>query len=177
MVRKLIGRGPMRIGSLRPLLLVAAVACSRPAEAPAQLDGASSSFARSKDPAVRAAAAMVESGRPWHATETLDSAYGAQATRSPEVVMLSAVAAAVWGGWNRVDRELTTASWLDSLFDGRGRELLARAALARGADSTARMHAERAVSESRSERDRGIREILLARALDRLRAAQCPRAL
>jgi hypothetical protein len=78
--------------------------------------------------------------------------------------MLSAVAAAVWGGWNRVDRELTTASWLDSLFDGRGRELLARAALARGADSIARMHAERAVNESRSERSR-IREILLARAL------------
>ena len=159
--------GPMKIGSLRPLLLVAAVACSRPAEAPAQLDGSSSPFARSKDAAVRAAAAMVESGRPWHATETLDSAYGALATRSPEVVMLSAVAAAGWGGWNRVDRELATASWLDSLFDGRGRELLARSALARGADSIARMHAERAVNESRTDRDRGIREVLLARALDR----------
>ena len=157
----------MKFGCLRPVLLVAAAACSRPSEAPAQLDGSSSPFARSNDAAVRAAAVMVESGRPWHATETLDSAYGGQAARSPEVVMLSAVAAAAWGGWNRVDRELATASWLDSLFDGRGRELLARAALARGADSVARLHAERAVSESRTERERGIREVLLARALDR----------
>lgn len=116
---------------------------------------------------MRAAAAAMESGRPWRATEILDSAYRGQATRSAEVVMMSAVAAAGWGGWTRVDRELSAASWLDSLFDGRGRELLARAALARGADSVARLHAERAVGESRTERDRGIREVLLARALDR----------
>ena len=53
------------------------------------------------------------------------------------------------------------------MFAGRGRELLARAALARGTDSIAQLHAERAVAESRTERDRGIREVLLARALDR----------
>jgi soluble lytic murein transglycosylase len=157
----------MRTGLFRSLLLVAAVACSRPADAPAQLDGSPSPFTKSRDAAVRAAAAAVESGRPWRATEILDSAYRAQATRSADVVMMSAVAAAGWGGWARVDRELSTATWLDSLFDGRGRELLARAALARGADSLAGLHAERAVAESRTERDRGIREVLLARALDR----------
>jgi hypothetical protein len=64
----------------------------------------------------------------------------------PEVVLLSAMAAANWGGWDRVDRELTAVPWLDSMFAGRGRELLARAALARGADSVARFHAERAVA-------------------------------
>jgi len=116
---------------------------------------------------VRAAAAMVESGRPWRATEILDSAYRSAPTRSADVVLLSAMAAANWGGWDRVDRELTTVTWLDSLFDGRGRELLARSALARGADSIAALHAERAVAESRTERDRGIREVLVARALDR----------
>ena len=152
---------------LRPLLLVVAVACSRPADAPAQLDGSISPFAGSKDAAVRAAAAMLESGRPWRATEILDSAYRAVTARSPEVVLLSAMAAANWGGWDRVDRELTAVPWLDSMFEGRGRELLARAALARGADSAARFHAERAVGEARTERDRGIREVLMARALDR----------
>jgi len=157
----------MRFGLLRPLLLVVAVACSRPTDAPAQLDASITSFTGSKDPAVRAAAAMLESGRPWRSTEILDSAYRAATTRSPEVIMLSAMAAASWGGWNRVDRELATVPWLDSMFDGRGRELLARAGLARGADSVARIHAERAVAESRTERDRGIREVLMARALDR----------
>jgi soluble lytic murein transglycosylase len=81
--------------------------------------------------------------------------------------MMSTLAAAAWGGWSRVERELSAASWLDSSFDGLGRELLARAALARGADSLARAHAERAIGESRTERDRGVREVLLARALDR----------
>ena len=77
------------------------------------------------------------------------------------------MAAANWGGWDRVDRELAAVPWIDSMFAGRGRELLARAALARGADSLAQVHAERAVAESRTDRDRGIREVLLARALDR----------
>ena len=157
----------MRFGVLRPLLLVVAVACSRPADAPAQSDGTIAPFAGSKDATVRAAAAMLESGRPWLASEILDSVYRSATTRSPEVVLLSATAAADWGGWDRVDRELTAVPWLDSMFDGRGRELLARAALARGADSLAQLHAERAVGESRTERDRGIREVLLARALDR----------
>jgi len=158
----------MRLGLLRPLLLVVAVACSRPADAPAQLEASPSPFAGSKDAAVRAAATMLESGRPWRATEILDSAYRAQTARSAEVVLLSAMAAAGWGGWSRVDRELSTAAWIDSTFNGRGRELLARAALARGEDSVARFHAERAIAESRNERDRGVREVLLARALDRL---------
>jgi len=157
----------VRLGVLRPLLLVAAVACSRPDDAPAQLAGSISPFAGSNDAAVRAAATMLEFGRPWRATEILDSAYRSATTRGPEIVLLSAMAAANWGGWDRVDRELTAVPWLDSIFAGRGRELLARAALARGADSLAQLYAERAVAESRTERDRGIREVLFARALDR----------
>ena len=76
----------MRSGLLRPLLLVVAVACSRPADAPAQLDASITAFAGSKDAAVRTAAAMLESGRPWRATEILDSAYRAGTSRNPEIL-------------------------------------------------------------------------------------------
>jgi soluble lytic murein transglycosylase len=152
---------------VRLFAMTAVVACARPDEAPAQLDADASRFSRSRDAAVRAAAAALEAGRPWRATEMLDSAYRGAAARTPEVVLLSATAAAAWGGWQRVERDLTGATWLDSQFDGGGWELLARAALARGADSLAREDAARALSRASTDRDRGIREVLLARALDR----------
>ena len=110
---------------------------------------------------------MLALGHPWRATEIIDSVYPGSSARSAEVALLSATAAAAWGGWTRVERDLANVPWLDTEPDGRGRELLARAALARGADSIARVHAERALSSARTDRDRGVREILLARALDR----------
>lgn len=152
---------------VRLVLLALAVACSRPDAAPAQTDNALAPFAGSRDPAVTAAVVALASGRPWRATEILDSAYRSVAPRSPDVALLSATAAARWGGWSRVEQDLGTAPWIDSLFDGRARELLARSALARGADSAARVHAERALRAARTDRDRGVREVLLARALDR----------
>lgn len=145
-----------------------AVACARPDGVPAQADASLSPFDESRDPAVRAAGTALAEGRPWRASEILDSAYRTAESRSPEVVLLSASAAAAWGGWSRVEHELGSAAWVDTLFEGRGRELLARAALARGADSAARIHAERAVYGARNDRDRGVREVLLARSLDRL---------
>src|SRR6185295_6932031 len=105
------------------------VACSRPDPVPAQPESPSARFAKSRDLAIRAASAMLDSGRAWRATEMIDSAYRGAVTRSPEVVLFSATAAAGWGGWPRVERELSNAAWLDSSFDGAGRELLARAAL------------------------------------------------
>ena len=155
------------VESVRIAVLVVGVACSRPGDAPAQTDSARSPFAQSRDTAVRAAAAALASGRPWRASEIIDSAYRDPARRTSEVVLMSATAAAAWGGWSRVQRDLTGAPWLDSVFDGRGRELLARAALARGADSAAEAEAERAIRLARTDRDRGVREVLLARALDR----------
>jgi len=143
------------------------VACSRPDAAPAQSDNALAPFASSKEPAVNVAVAAMNAGRPWRATAVLDSAYRPPVVRTPDVVLLSATAAAAWGGWSRVDRELAMAPWIDSLFDGRARELLARSALARGADSVARGHAERAVALAKTDPERGTREVLLARALDR----------
>jgi len=152
--------------AVRVLAIAVVVGCSRPDAAPAQTDGVAERLAKSREAPVRAAAAMLEAGQPWRATEILDSAYRG-APRSPEVALAAAVAAAGWSGWTRVEKELTSAPWLDSLFDGQGRELLARAALARGADSLARVHAERAVQLSRNDSDLGVREVLLARALDR----------
>jgi soluble lytic murein transglycosylase len=153
--------------SVRVLLLAVAVACSQPDTAPAQIDSSVSAFRASRDPAVRAAVEALDAGRPWHATEILDSAYRDPARRSVEATLMSATAAAAWGGWSRVERELNGAMWIDTAFAGQGRELLARAALARGSDSLAQAHAEQAVRSARSNRQRGVREVLLARALDR----------
>ena len=144
------------------------IACSSPEAAPAQADDGVSPFSGTRDPAVKAASTALTSGRPWRATEILDSAYRNSPSRPAEAVLLAATASAAWGGWSRVDRELGAAPWLDTMFDGAGRELLARAALARGADSAARLQAEHAVRRARTNRDRGVREVLLARALDRL---------
>ena len=152
---------------VRVFLAAAVVACSRPEPAPAQMEAPASPFATSRDPAVRLADAALAAGRAWRATEILDSAFRDSASRTPEVVLMSATAAARWGGWSRVERELAAARWVDSLFDGAGRELLARAALARGIDSAAERHAALAVGSAKSTRDRGVREVLLARALDR----------
>ena len=153
--------------SIRVLLTAVAVACSRPDTAPAQIDSSVSAFRRSRDPAVRSAAQALAAGRPWRATEILDSAYRDPAKRPAEAALMSATAAAAWGGWSRVERDLGGAAWVDTAFAGQGRELLARSALARGADSLAQAHAEQAVRLARTDRQRGVREVLLARALDR----------
>jgi len=168
MVRKLTRLLDMPFASsVRVLAVALAVACGRPGNVPAQAEHDATPFASSRDPIVRMAVTALASGHPWRATELLDSAFRDPATRTPEATLLAATAAAEWGGWGRVDRELSTAPWLDTLFDGRGRELLARAALARGIDSAARAHAELAVRSARTNRDRGVRLVLLARSLDR----------
>src|SRR5215213_6812991 len=117
-----------------------AIACSRPDAAPAQTELPASPFANSRDATVRAAATALATGRPWRATEIVDSATKSASARTPELTLMAATAAAAWGGWTRVERELSSAVWIDSLYEGTGRELLARAALARGADSAAESH-------------------------------------
>ena len=52
--------------------------------------------------------------------------------RTPEVELVAATASAGWHGWRETDQLLRNATWLDSAFDGEGRELLARAALGLG---------------------------------------------
>ena len=65
--------------------------------------------------------------------------------RTPEVELVAATAAAGWHGWRETDQLLRNATWLDTAFDGEGRELLARAALGLGRDSNAVVQARAAV--------------------------------
>jgi soluble lytic murein transglycosylase len=89
--------------------------------------------------------------------------------RTPSAVILAATAASRWGGWPEVGRLLEGETWLDSLFEGRGRVLLARSALERGADSAALAHAL-AAPRGRDPESEGERLVLLATALDRVDA-------
>jgi soluble lytic murein transglycosylase len=86
---------------------------------------------------------------------------------TPLVVITAARAAAAWGGWTDVDRLLGTAPWVDTLFGGDGRELLARSALAAGADTASLTQASKAFADARTPNARASRGVLAARALER----------
>ena len=123
-----------------------------------------------RDVLADAAAALAE-GRPWRATLLLEPIVRDSAQRTPAAVLLAARAAAGWEGWRRVEQLLGgDPAWLDSLDGGLGRELLARAALDRRADSVAIGHAERAVAVARDNQRRGERLTLAARAHDRVKS-------
>ena len=87
--------------------------------------------------------------------------------RTPAALLVAARAAAGWGGWTQVDALLGTAAWIDTSFGGEARELLARSALERDADTTALAHATAAVRDARDRAARATRLVLLARALER----------
>ena len=148
------------------LLLLCSTAC-REAEDTFAIE-AGAIAVTSTDPDVQAASAALAQGRPWRATQLIIPALRDSTRRTPEVVMLAATAASEWGGWEEVERLLTSQPWLDGAFEGRGRALLARAALNRGADSLAAAHARGATDAAGSERDRGVAMVLLARAFDRM---------
>ena len=130
----------------------------------------------SADPAIAEAQAALAEGRPWRATQVLAPALASSERRTPEVVLLAATAASRWGGWSEVERLLGGEAWVDSLFEGRARTLLARAALERSADTVAVRHAEAALRAAPST-ERGMRLVLLARALDRLDARDSSRTM
>ena len=106
-------------------------------------------------------------GRPWQATRLLSAILRDSTQRRPAAVFLAATAASEWGGWGEVLRLLRHEQWIDTLYDGRARILLARALLARGGDSLA---LENATAALRSDSSSGERLVLLAAALDRLAA-------
>ena len=109
-----------------------------------------------------------QSGQPWRAAQILAPALRDSTQRTPERVLLAARAAAAWGGWNQVARLLSGEAWLDSKFDGLGRELLARAALAQREDSAALHHGRLAIEATKSAHQQAVRRVLVARALDRM---------
>ena len=121
---------------------------------------------------IRAASAAIAAGRPWHATQLLDSALRDSAQRSPTLVLLAARAAAGWQGWVEVERLLGPQPWLDTLEGGAGRALLAQAAFEQRRPEAAR-HAARAVGASA---ERAPQLVLLARSLERGGAADSARA-
>jgi soluble lytic murein transglycosylase len=114
------------------------------------------------------AAAALQNGQPWRATQILEPVLRDSTQRTPERVLLAARASAAWGGWSHLDRLLAGEPWLDSRFDGLGRELLARAATARREDTLVLKHARLAEAAATTALERGVRRVLIARALDRM---------
>ena len=128
------------------------------------------------DTALAAAQRALTAGHPWRATRILAPVLRDAKRRTPSVVLLAARAADGWEGYTEVDRLLSRESWLDSRFNGEGRELLAKSALARNADSAAVEHARAAVTQAADARTRAMRMVLLARALDRRNQLDSARA-
>lgn len=121
------------------------------------------------DSILETAREALEQGRPWQASLLVAPMVGDSAQRTPSAVLLAATAASRWGGWPEVGRLLQGESWLDSMFEGRGRVLLARSALERGEDSLALTHAL-AAPRGRNAEEEGERLFLLASAYDRVDA-------
>jgi soluble lytic murein transglycosylase len=121
------------------------------------------------DSLLESARSALGRGRPWQASLLITPVVEDSSQRTPPAVFLAATAASRWGGWPEVGRLLEGEAWLDSLFEGRGRVLLARSALERGADSVALVHAL-AAPRGRDPESEGERLFLLASALDRSNA-------
>jgi peptidoglycan lytic transglycosylase len=146
-----------------------ALAAALPTAAPVAHGPDRPSGSPAGDSIMAGAAEALSRGRPWEASRLMASVLADSARRTPEAVFLAATAASRWGGWREVATLLDPAPWLDSLYQGRGRLLLARAELERGADSAALRHAL-AFPGSAPDSLEGERLVVLAMALDRLNA-------
>ena len=147
-------------------VLLSGLACSQPA-AREMAEGALEPPTVGDSILISAATAL-QNGQPWRAARILEPALRDSTQRTPERVLLAARAAAQWGGWSHVDRLLAREPWLDSRFDGLGRELLARAATARREDTVVLRQAKLAVAVAGTSQERGGRVVLIARAFDRM---------
>jgi soluble lytic murein transglycosylase len=152
-----------------PPVWVALALALAPVRAPVSVGSVRPTESRPADSLVADAADALERGRPWQASRLIAVVLSDSSRRTPDAVMLAATAASRWGGWPEVTRLLDGQRWVDSAYDGRGRLLLARAALEQGADSAALRHALAVPSPNVAAAD-GERLVLLATALDRLHA-------
>ena len=123
------------------------------------------------DSLVKLAQAAIAEGRPWRATEILTPVVNDTARRTPTVAIVAARAASGWNGWREVERILIVESWLDTLFEGEGRWLLARSQLETGRDSLAAINARLALDIAANDSQRGVRTVLLARSLAAIKDA------
>lgn len=152
--------------------LVLLIACSTDHDAAAAGDVASASgrdlaHTISQNDPLKAAQAAIDAGHPWRATQLVAPELRDPAKRTPAALLVAARAAAGWGGWAEVDKLLAKESWVDTQFDGEGRELLTRSALERGADTLAMNYALAAVRAAKTPQSRAVRSVFLARALER----------
>ena len=147
-------------------VVVTLIACNSPAAS--DVSEGSLELQVAGDSLLASASAALDAGEPWRATRMLDSALRDTARRTPQRVLLAARAAAEWEGWSRVEELLEREPWLDSEFDGLGRELFARAAIARRADTLAIEQARLALRAATTAHDRGRRRVIMARVFDRL---------
>lgn len=127
----------------------------------------SSTLSRASDRAVDSARADIAKGLPWRATLRLEPIVADTARRTPEAVLAAAEAANGWRGWDHIEQILADHTWVDTLFQGRARALLARAALERTDDSAAIGHARRAAATIDAP-DWAERLVVLARAYERV---------
>jgi soluble lytic murein transglycosylase len=173
---RLVRSRPARILTFAATSLLAAflsfAACGRSKEADAAGDVTESpdhalALAIASSGPLAAAQALIDSGHPWRATQLLAPVLRDSATRTPAALIVAARAATGWSGWAEVDKLLGNSAWLDAQFDGEGRELLARSALERGADTVALTQASAAAADARDATTRGPRLVFLARALER----------
>jgi soluble lytic murein transglycosylase len=128
--------------------------------------GADAANEIAQNDALKAAQAAIDAGHPWRATQLVTPLIRDAAKTTPAAVLVAARAAAQWEGWAEVDRLLAGQTWIDTRFDGEGRELLTRSALERGVDSAALTQALAGVRTATAGA-RPVRLVLLARALER----------
>lgn len=136
-----------------------------PLRAAASIDSAPSS--QTLDSALTHAGEALARGRPWQATRLIAPWLSDTTNRTPAALFLAARAASEWRGWSEVLQLLGSETWVDTLYGGSARVLLARAALERRQDSVALQYATLAV---RRRPRSGERLLLLATALDRVGA-------
>lgn len=171
-----------RFGLCAALFAALAVGCGRSSdrddgEVALAGGGHELSAAVAQDTTLTAAERALNEGHAWRATRLLTPLLQDRARRTPAAVLLAARAAAGWEGWSEVQRLLRSEPWLANQFAGVGYELLARAALERGVDTiAAAAYADSALHHAVDSRSRATREVLLARALDRLNQRDSARA-
>ena len=163
----------MMRGILKTLMLLSALACRQSEKKESPGDVGTTLPLRpppipTPDPGVQSAQVELAEGRAANASRIVMPILRIPERRTPEALLVAARAAAEWDGWPLVKAMLAFEPWLDTRFDGEGRELLARSALERGDATEARAHAEAALRVSSGPASRAVRLVLLARALDRL---------
>lgn len=154
---------------IRSLSLAGLVVLGRLMPAAAQLPAAAESAAViAPDSLLTQAADAITRGLPYRASRILDPLVRDSSRRTPDAVLLAAVAASRWGGWAEVARLLAGVTWPDAGRRGPALLLAARAAVELGADTAAVARAREALVDLGDPKRRAEALVVLGRGLDRL---------